>query len=60
MNYLLLTLSLTLTYIFCRSFDVLLNYILIKIGMRRQKQLVEKEIQRIQKYGEQEGFKLWK
>lgn len=60
MNYFLLTLSLFSTYVLCRVFETLFTYYLVKYGLKKQRQAIDKEIQRIQKYGEQEGFRVWK
>jgi hypothetical protein len=59
MNYLLLSVSLFATYVACKLFDLFFTYCLVKISLKKQKKAIDKEIARIQKYGEQEGFTLW-
>lgn len=60
MNYTLLAFSLFSTYVACKLFDTIFTYCLVKLSLKKQRKAIDKEIQRIQKYGEQEGFRLWK
>lgn len=60
MNYFLLSLSIVFAYVACKIFDTIHTYFLVKYSLKKQRQAIDKEIKRIQKYGEQEGFRVWK